>query len=411
MKLPAVLSPLHHGRYARYMAGETVSMIGTWMQVFAQGWVLTSLTHSAFVLGAINFAAGLPMLLLTLLGGSFADRYDKRRILYAVLFVQIASACLLGWLVAQERIAIWQIFIISVVLGVAAAFEVPTVAALVPELVPREEISGAIALDRSAFHFTRLLGPAVGGWLIGHFGASSAYFLNALSFLALIAALLTIGPRIAGSAEEEEKRGGGIGEGLAFVKADAPTRSMILLMASSTLCVAPFIMILMPLYARVTLGLPAEKMGLLMGISGVGSFAGSVGLLSIPRGHRAFALKCAGATVVLGLCGLAAAPMAGAAYAAIVVLMLGLSTTFGISNIVIQERAPNHLRGRVSAVAGLSFFGLVPFSGLLVAGLVDRIGMRLAMGVGAVGFGICVALLLSGVRHLSSAPAAPESVV
>src|SRR5947207_11462575 len=115
------------------MAGETVSMIGTWMQMFAQNWLLTTLTQKAWVLGAINFAGGLPMLMLTMVGGSFADRFDKRRILYVVLVTQISLATLVGWLVATGQIAIWQVFIVTTLLGVAAAFEVPTVSAFVPE--------------------------------------------------------------------------------------------------------------------------------------------------------------------------------------------------------------------------------------------------------------------------------------
>ena len=404
MNFSTVTAPLRERRFARYMAGETVSMIGTWMQVFAQGWVLTSLTHSALVLGGINFAAGMPMLLLTLLGGSFADRYDKRRILYAVLAVQIIGAAALGWLVAHNCILIWHVLVAATILGIAAAFEVPAVSALVPELVSREHISAAIALDRSVFHFTRLIGPALAGWLIGRYGTASAYYLNALSFFALIAALLTIGPRLIGTAEEEEGRRSGIGQGLAFVRSDGPTRTMILLMAASTLFVSPFLMILMPLYSRVTLALPSDQMGALMAISGIGSFAGSMGLLSIPHGYRALTLKCAGATVAIGLAGLAAAPNLPLACAAIVCLALGLSTTFGSANIVIQERTPNHLRGRVSSVASLSFFGLVPFSGLILSSLVDFAGMRATMAGGAICFAASVAVLLWGVRQLSSAP-------
>jgi MFS family permease len=409
MTLPTTLAPLRQGRFARYMAGETISMIGTWMQTFAQGWVLTSLTHSAVILGGINFAAGLPMLLLTMIGGSFADRYDKRRILYVVLIVQILCALLLGWLVATNRIAVWHILVTASCLGIAAAFEVPTVSAFVPELVDREQISAAISIDRSVFHFTRLLGPAVAGWLIGRFGTASAYYLNALSFVALIAALLTIGPRAAGTAEEEEQRKSGIWEGLAYVRADAPTLRMILLMASTTLFVSPFLVILMPLYSRVTLGLPAERMGVLMAVSGVGSLAGSIGLLSILRGHRAAALKCAAGLIVLGLGGLAAAHSLAPACVSIICLTLGLSTNFGLSNIVIQERAPHSLRGRISAVAGLSFFGLLPFSGLVTSGVVDFLGMRQAMFACTSGFVICAAILLNGVRQFASAPMSSEA--
>ncbi len=408
MQLSTTFAPLREKRFARYLTGEAISMVGSWMQFFAQGWVLTSLTQKAMILGAVNFSSGIPMLLLTLVGGTFADRYDKRRILYAIVTVQIACAVAIGRLVALHEIQIWHIFVTSVILGIAAAFDVPTVAALVPELVSREHISAAIALDRAVFHFTRLLGPAMAGWLIGQFGTASAYYLNALSFLAIVVALLTIGPRPIGTAAEEEQRKTGIKEGLDFVKADAPTRSMILLMSATTVFVSPFLLIIMPLYSRDTLGLPAEKMGLFMAISGIGSFTGALGLLSIPHGKRAAALKCAGAACAIGLAGLSIAPTLPIACCAIVCLALGLSTTFGIANIVIQERTPGPIRGRVSSVAGMAFFGLVPFSGLMISGAVDLLGMRPAMFSGAVCFGACVAMLLAGVKQLASAPGTVE---
>lgn len=404
MKLPATLSAFRQGRFARYMAGETISMVGTWMQTFAQGWVLTSLTHSASILATINLASGLPMLFLTLIGGNAADRYDKRRILYSVLLIQIVSATTLGWLVGSNRIQIWHILAAATCLGIAAAFEVPTVSAFVPELVDRDQISSAISIDRSVFHFTRLLGPAAGGWLIAQFGTASAYYLNALSFVALIAALLSIPAGPPRSAGEEEKRRTGIKEGLNYVRKDAPTLRMILLMTASAGFVSPFLIILMPLYSRVTLGLPAEKMGILMAVSGIGSLSGSLGLLSIGRGHRATALKFGSAVVMIGILGLALAPSLAIACVSIVCLTLGLSTNFGLTNIVIQERTPHHLRGRVSSIASLSFFGLVPFAGLLISALVDLLGMRNTMLGCAAGYALFVTALLSGVRQLASAP-------
>src|SRR6478735_5650919 len=129
MKIPAALSPLRHGPFARYMTGEAISMVGTWMQTFAQGWVLTTLTTSAVTLGLVNFAAGIPMLLLTMIGGSFADRYDKRIILHCALVVQILLALFIGWELAHGQIEIWHIFVAATLLGITAAFEVPVISA------------------------------------------------------------------------------------------------------------------------------------------------------------------------------------------------------------------------------------------------------------------------------------------
>lgn len=395
------------GPFPRYIAGEAVSMVGTWMQMFAQNWLLTTLTSKAAVLGAVNFAGGLPMLLLTMLGGSFADRFDKRRILFAVLTLQFSLAALIGWLVATEQIAIWHIFAVTTLLGIAAAFEVPAVSAFVPELVGKEDIAAAIAIDRSVFHATRLIGPALGGYLVGKFGLPTAYFANALSFLALIAAISTIRARARGSAEDEARRQGPIREGLTFVSGDPPTRAMVLLMAATTVFVSPFLMITMPLYARVELGLGPERMGALMAISGIGSFAGSIGLLSIRSDRRAMFLKAAATAVALGLASLAAARSFAFAGAAMILMTLGLSTSYGTANIIIQERAPDPIRGRVSAVAGLAFFGILPFSGLLVSAVADLAGLRAAMWAGAGGYALLCAVLLARHERLGSAPVNP----
>ena len=177
------------------MGGEVISLLGTWMQMLAQGWVVTGLTTSAFTLGLVNFASGIPMLALTMYGGALADRHDKRRILIATQLVQAALAVAVGWLVATNRIQIIHIVIAGMCLGISTAFEMPAGAALVPELVGREQLSAAIAVDRSIFHATRLGGPALGGWVIGHYGTASAFYLNSLSFGALILALLTLHPR------------------------------------------------------------------------------------------------------------------------------------------------------------------------------------------------------------------------
>lgn len=399
---------LSRGPFARYIAGETISMIGTWMQLFAQGYLLTTLTSEASVLGAVNFAAGLPMLLLTAVGGTFADRYDKRLILVIVLSTQLALAVLVGWLVATGQIAIWHIFAVSVLLGIAGAFEVPTISALVPELVSRDDLASAIAIDRSIFHATRLIGPAMGGYLVGALGTASAYYVNAATFVALLGAILSIAPRATGSAEEEAQRRGSFREGLDYVRGDAPTFAMILLMAALTVFISPFLMILMPLYARTVLGLEADRMGLLMAISGVGSLTGSIGLLSIPHGRRALALKIAAGAIALALAGLGLAPSFGWGCAALILMTLGGATSFGMAHTIIQERAPGAMRGRVSAVAGLSFFGILPFSGLLMSALADALGLRMALMVSAACFGGVAALLLGRRRQLASAPVPVE---
>jgi MFS family permease len=408
--LPAESAPrafarlLGSGPFARYMAGESISMVGSWMQMFAQQWVLTTLTMEATKLGWLIFAGGIPTLLLTMIGGSVADRYDKRKILYAALVVHIGLALLVGRLVETHQIAIWHLYVVTAFLGIVAAFEIPTTSALVPELVDRSDISRALAIDRAVFHFTRMIGPAMGGFIIARYGEPTAYYLNAASFIALILAIASLKPRPRGSDAEEEKRQGPMREGFDFVRRDPPTRAMVLLMMSATIFVSPFFMVTMPVYARGVLGLDSEHLGWLMAFSGVGSLTGALGLLAIGRGHRAMFVKMAAAIASLGLAGLAFAPSFWWAAPSIVLMTLGLSTAFGTANIVIQERAPDAIRGRVSAVAGMAFFGVLPFAGLAIAAVADHIGLRTAMASGAIGFAVVTTILLAGRKQLAAAP-------
>src|SRR5205085_5921891 len=192
---------LREGPFRRYIIGSAISDTGTWMQVMAQGWVMSSLTNQAFMLGMVNFAAGIPTLALTMIGGSAADRHDKRMILIATQVVQIATAITLGLLVMTDRIQIWHVVVIAAVLGTCIAFEMPAINALVPELVSKDEIATAIALDRTVFHGSRLVGPSLAGLFVAWWGAASAFFANAGSFFALVIALISLPPRTLGTAE------------------------------------------------------------------------------------------------------------------------------------------------------------------------------------------------------------------
>lgn len=386
---------LQQGPFARYMTGEAVSMTGTWMQMMAQSWVMTSLTTSAAMMGLVNFASGMPMLALSLSGGVAADRYDRRNILLATQVAQIALALLVGFLVATGRIEIWHIVGVAFLLGISAAFEFPAVTALVPELVQPQQIATAIAIDRSVFHGTRLIGPAVAGYVIGLWGTATAFFLNALSFVALIAALVSL-PRVKTLPRQSAAGGksGGVREGFNYVRSDRPTLSMVALMSLATVFVFPVLVVMLPLYARQELHLGPDKMGLLMGASAMGSFTGALGLMAISPAIRRRVLTAAVIGVTVGMTGLAAAPSFGSAAGCLIVLALSVSTLVGLSHTVVQERAPPPLRGRVSSIAGLSFFGLMPFASLGITSVADAVGMREALAVGAGLFLVCASLVL-----------------
>src|SRR6059036_2373526 len=402
------LALLRPGAFRRYIIGSAISDTGTWMQVMAQGWVMSTLTNKAILLGMANFAAGVPTLALTMIGGSAADRLDKRKILNATQIAQIAFAIGLGWLVLTKQIQIWHIIFFAALLGISIAFEMPAISALVPELVRRDEIAAAVAMDRSVFHGSRLIGPSLAGLFVGWWGAASAFFTNALSFLALIAALISLPKRPVGTAEEEEQRRSGILEGFRYVRSNRIILSLIALIALNTIFVFPAISVMLPLYVRNILHLGAESMGGLMAVSGSGAFLGSIGLFSIARENR---LKFMGgnvAAIALGVFLMSWSQSFLLTACAMGAIAIALSMNFGLANTIVQEQAPAHLRGRVSAVVGMSFFGLMPIAGLIAPGFSDLIGMRPTLGIASVIYAIAAASVLSlAGRQVCDRPVSP----
>jgi MFS family permease len=388
------LAVLREGPFRRYIIGSAISDTGTWMQVMAQGWVMSSLTDRGFLLGLAAAAAGVPTILLAMKGGEAADRYDKRKILIWSQVAQIALALILGFLVYTGQIQIWHVIVLALCLGTCIAFEMPAINALVPEIVGKDQIQTAIALDRSVFHGSRLVGPSVAGLFVGWWGAASAFFCNAFTFLALIIALASLPPRTLGTAEEEEQRKTGFKEGLIYVRNDRTILCMIALIALSTIFIFPFLSAMLPLYVRNILHLGPEPMGYLMAVSGSGSLLGALGLLSVPR-HLRFRFMT-GAVIVVGLALCSMARSDGFVFSAISmgVLAVGLSANFGLASTIVQERAPGPLRGRISAIFGLSFFGLTPVGSLLTPAFADLIGLRIALVIGGIIYGTLAVLVL-----------------
>ena len=402
------LKLLRAGPFRRYIIGSAISDTGTWMQVMAQGWVASTLTNKTIVLGMVNFFAGLPTLALTMIGGSVADRYDKRKILIYTNVAQLVLALVLGWLVMTGRIQMWHIMVLASLLGVCIAFEMPAISALVPELVNRDEIASAVAMDRSVFHGSRLVGPSLAGWMVSRWGASTAFFANAVSFLGLIIAIITLPPRPAGTKEEEEQRQSGIMEGFRYIRSDRIMMSMVALIALTTIFVFPVISVMLPLYVKNALQLGPLELGRLMAVSGTGALAGALGLLSVARDNRFRFMTGNAIAVAAALFTMSRARSFWLTAISMGLLAIGLSMNFGLANTIVQERAPAPLRGRISAVFGLSFFGLMPIAGLVIPGVSDLIGMRTALGVASIAFGIGAFLVLNAAgRKVCDRPVAP----
>src|SRR5438067_543462 len=281
------LALLRQGPFRRYIIGSLISDSGTWMQMMAQSWVMSGLTSKAILLGLVNFAAGLPALILAPVAGSLADRLDKRKILVATQIAQIIFAVGLGFLVMSGQIRVWHIVFFALLLGIAFAYEMPAISALVPELVRRDEIAAAVALDRSEFHGSRLIGPSLAGLFVGWWGAASAFFTNALSFVALIIALVSLPKRPTGTAEEEAQRHTGFREGIRYVRSNRMIISMIMLIALNTIFIFPAISpAMLPLYVRNILHSGPRELAWLTPVSGTGAFFGAVGLLTVERERR-----------------------------------------------------------------------------------------------------------------------------
>jgi MFS family permease len=344
-------------------------------------------------------------------GGAAADRYDKRKILVATQVWQIALAIILGWLVLTNRIQVWHVIAMATLLGVCIAFEMPAISAFVPELVRQDQIAAAVALDRSVFHGSRLIGPSLAGWMVSRFGAAAAFFANAASFIALIIAIMSIPARKVGTKEEEEQRRSGMMDGFRYIKSDRIMVLMIALIALTTIFVFPVISVMLPLYVRNFLHLGADKLGLLMAVSGTGALAGSLGFLTVAREHR-FRLMTVNAIAIAGaLFCMARSNSFLMTAAAMGILAIGLSMNFALANTIVQERAPSPLRGRISAVFGLSFFGLMPIAGLGVPGLSDLIGMRTALTIASIIFGIGAFFVLSAAGRKVCECSDPSSAI
>ena len=366
-----------HPAFARYMGGTGISLVGTWMQVAAQGYVVSTLTDKASVLGWINLANGLPMLLLTVAGGSVADRYDKRRVLLLTQFVQgrfgrAHGAC--------------SSFPTGSPSGTSPPSRQCWASPPRSRCPPtprscrswwRRRTSGvAIGLDRSLFHATRFLGPALAGVVIARLGAASAFFINALSFAVLVAAILTLAPRKLGSVEEEEQRAGGMKR-----RRRLPARRQADAVHDRSAGVdhvfhrAGVHRGATPLYVKDVLRLGPEKLGYLMAVSGVGSMLGGDFPARHPSGETSRPPALGGLERRAGDAGFRPGNE-----------LLGGGRLHGVH---VGGRVFGFRRGPIpscrsvrriscgaglSALAGLSFFGLIPFAGVGFSSLADAIG-------------------------------------
>lgn len=386
MTAPHTFSALRNPHYRRYWWGGLVSLTGSWIQITAQQWLIYDLTGSPLMLGTVTLANTVPTMLLALFGGVIADRSEKRHLLIATQSTFMAVSVALALLTLTGQIAIWHILALSVISGIAAAMDMPARQSLIPHLVRREDLMNAIALHSAVFNGSRIIGPAIAGIIIdqlgGRDGPGWSFAINAFSYLAVIAALATIPVDSRPASAERKHVLREVREGVAFAWQHSTMRIFLGLLAVGGVFGLSF-NVLMPVFARDVLHVPARGFGMLLTASGVGATIGVLALASA-RPTRLGAIifgTFAGFVVLL------AAFAWSTSYGLSLLLMVGLSGTMtaylSATNTTIQSAVPDALRGRVMSLYILAFFGTAPLGGLLMGSLASALGAQKAVLIGA----------------------------
>ena len=378
---------MQHRNYRLFFLGQLISLIGTWMQSVAQAWLVYRLTGSAVLLGVVAFASQVPIFLLSPLGGVVADRRERRRVLLATQTAAMLLALTLALLTLSGRVEVWQVLALAALLGVANGFDIPTRQAFVVELVGRQDLVNAIALNSSMFNGARIVGPAVAGVVVATVGEGWCFLANSVSYLAVIGSLLAIrlapGTRAAATASPVAQ----ILEGWRFVARTAPIRALLLLLGLVSLTGMPYA-VLMPVMAEDVLHAGASGLGLLMGASGVGALAGAL-VLARRTSIRGLGGWVAWAALAFGIALIVFSLSRHFWLSVVLLLPVGFTMLLQMSssNTLIQSMVPDELRGRVMAAYSMMFMGMAPVGALLAGGLAGIIG---APGTIAVGGVVCL---------------------
>lgn len=372
--LQRTFASLHSPNYRLWFIGQLVSLVGTWMQMTAQGYLMFELTKSPAFLGYVGFASGLPSWLFTLYGGVIADRMSRRTLMVITQSVMMVLAFLLAALVFTNHVLPWQIIAIALALGVANAFDAPARQAFVVELVDREDLTNAIALNATMFNAAVVVGPVVAATVYALFGPAWCFTINGLSFIAVIIALLLMKltplPRRPGRTSALAQ----LREGLRYTAANPTIRTLILNLGVISLF-GVSILTLLPAWSVNILGGDVKTNGLLLAARGIGSLSGALLIAWLGQRRPRGQMWAIGSLVM---------PVALAVFAAArwlplsVAAMIGLGWSFMIqantSNALVQTSIPDDLRGRVMGIYTLVFFGTMPLGSLLAGSVADWLG-------------------------------------
>lgn len=367
--------------FRNYFIATAVSNIGSWMQIVAQGWLVLSLTDSPFYLGLVGLVRAVPTILLSLIGGVLADRFDRRRILIVTQSVAMVSSVVLAGLVIAEVVTVWHILTISFISSVFFAADNPTRQALVPDLVGRERLTSAIGLNAAAWNGAAVIGPSIAGVLIAVIGVAGAFSLNAVSYLAILGVVMTM-PELPRYASTKRSVVGQLADGMRYIRSQRAIWGILILIAVPSLGARPYIQ-MMPVFARDVLGLGATGYGVLMAASGVGALLGALAVTSMGNAKQRGLILLV-VTAGLGVVLIAFSASQWLLPSLILVVVVGGAATLmmSLANAVLQGIVPGEMRGRVMSVYSLIAAGFMPLGSMLLGSLGSLIGVPLAVGLG-----------------------------
>ena len=386
-RLKFVTRALSHRNYRLFFAGQGLSLIGTWMQRLAAAWLIYRLTNSPFLLGLAGFVGQLPLFVFASLAGVFVDRWDRYRVLLVTQVLSLIQASLLAALTLSNRVAVWHVFVLAACLGVINAFDMPARQSFVIDLVGRrkDDLPNAIALNSVMVNGARLAGPFLAGLTVAALGEGICFLLNALSFLAIVVALLLM--NLTGG-----KRGGsrthawaGLVEGYRYAFAFPPIRYTLIVLALVSLMGMSY-QVLMPIFAGKVLHSGPSTLGFLMAAAGVGALASAANLASRRSAAGIEKMIVLGSALFgLGLVAFSSSRHMAASLAAMLVTGFGMMTALTSCNTMLQTAVDEDKRGRIMSLYAMAFQGMTPFGGLLAGTLASRVGAPHTVMVG----GLC----------------------
>jgi MFS family permease len=393
---PATLGALRYRNYRLWFVGQGISLMGTWMQLVAQGWLVYELTGSELALGTVSFFGSLPTLFLILPGGAIADRIPRRTLLLLTQAAMTVQALLMALLAATGALQVWHIAVLAAVMGVANAFDSPARLALTVDMVEdRRDLANAVALNSSLFNMARIVGPAIGGLLLAGLGAAWCFAINGLTFLAVLIALwhMTFPPRQANAPEPMAAQ---IRAGLHYVAHHEAVRTIIILI--SVACLFGFgYSTLLPAYAADVLRVGEAGLGTLNAAAGLGALVGSLMIASLGSFARKGQVLLAGSILFpIAIIGFALSRSFALSAGMLAVLAFAFVTEMAMAQTLLQAIVPDALRGRVMSVFAFSFFGTAPFAALFAGAVAQGWGIPAGVGLGgAITLVLSILLLLA----------------